>query len=67
VELPDDVPGLIDYANAHFELAQAALRDGDFARYGTEIALVEDALERLQVLAPGLGSPVPEASAAPAP
>ena len=24
-------PGLIDYANAHFELAQAALRDGDFA------------------------------------
>jgi uncharacterized membrane protein (UPF0182 family) len=67
VELPDDVPGLIDYANAHFELAQAALRDGDFARYGTEIALVEAALERLQVLAPGLGSPVPEASAAPAP
>jgi hypothetical protein len=29
------VPGLIDYANSHFELAQQALRDGDFARYGT--------------------------------
>ena len=32
--LPADVAGLIDYANRHFELAQAALRDGDFARYG---------------------------------
>jgi hypothetical protein len=67
VELPTDVPGLIEYANAHFELAQSALRDGDFARYGTEIALVEAALQRLQVLAPGLGSPVPDASASPAP
>jgi uncharacterized membrane protein (UPF0182 family) len=67
VELPADVPGLIEYANAHFELAQAALRDGDFARYGTEIALVEAALQRLQVLAPELGSPVPEASSSTAP
>ncbi len=62
VELPTDVPGLIEYANAHFELAQVALRDGDFARYGTEIALVEAALQQLQVLAPELGSPLPEAS-----
>ncbi len=51
-QLPTDVPGLIDYANLHFALAQTALRDGDFARYGTEIALVEAALQRLQVLAP---------------
>ena len=29
--LPTDVAGLIDYANRHFELAQAALRDSDFA------------------------------------
>ncbi|HEX5148976.1 MAG TPA: UPF0182 family protein, partial [Candidatus Limnocylindrales bacterium] len=65
--LPGDVPGLIEYANAHFEAAQAALRDGDFARYGTEIAQVQAALERLQQLAPGLGSPVPDASASPAP
>jgi uncharacterized membrane protein (UPF0182 family) len=63
--LPSDIPGLIAYANAHFELAQAALRDGDFARYGTEIALVEAALQRLQVLAPGLATP--GASASPAP
>jgi len=67
VELPSDIPGLIDYANAHFELAEAALRDGDFARYGTEIALVEAALQQLQVLAPGLASPIPEASPSSAP
>ena len=54
VALPTDVPGLIEYANAHFELAQEALRDGDFARYGEEIELVEAALVQLQVLAPGL-------------
>ena len=35
------------YANDHFELAQAALRDGDFATYGEEIAKVEAALQRL--------------------
>jgi hypothetical protein len=67
VGLPTDVPGLIEYANAHFELAQDALRNGDFARYGTEIELVEAALQQLQILAPELGSPVPEASATPAP
>ena len=61
------MPGLIDYANAHFELAQAALRDGDFARYGAEIALVEAALQRLQVLAPGSAVPSPGASTSPAP
>jgi hypothetical protein len=61
------VPGLIDFANEHFELAQAALRDGDFARYGTEIALVEAALRQLEVLAPGLASPIPEAFASSAP
>jgi len=65
--LPADVPGLIDYAHRHFELAQAALRDGDFARYGEEIAKVEAALQRLAELAPelGLGSPAPSASPAP--
>ena len=28
--------GLIEYANEHFEAAQAALRAGDFATYGEE-------------------------------
>jgi hypothetical protein len=59
-----DVRALIDYANAHFEAAQAALRNGDFARYGTEIELVRQALERLQALT-GASAPPPSASAAP--
>jgi hypothetical protein len=67
VELPTDVPGLIDYANLHFALAQTALRDGDFARYGSEIALVEAALQRLQDLAPELAVPSLVPSASPAP
>jgi uncharacterized membrane protein (UPF0182 family) len=61
--LPTDVAGLIEYANRHFGLAQAALRDGDFATYGEEIAKVERALAALGELAPELGAP----SAAPAP
>ena len=48
-------------------LAQTALRDGDFARYGAEIALVEAALQRLQVLAPDLAPPSLTPSASPAP
>ncbi len=64
--LPTDVAGLIAYAKTHFDLAQAALRDGDFARYGDEIAKVDAALQRLDELAPGLGLS-PGASASPAP
>ena len=60
------MPGLIDYANLHFALAQTALRDGDFARYGLEIELVEAALQRLQVLAPELTLPSVAPSASPA-
>jgi uncharacterized membrane protein (UPF0182 family) len=55
--LPSDVPGLIAYANEHFELAQQALRDGDFARYGREIELVRQALARLELLAGPSPSP----------
>jgi uncharacterized membrane protein (UPF0182 family) len=65
--LPNDVAGLIAYANTHFERAQAALRAGDFATYGAEIAQVEAALKRLDELAPGLGIPSPGISASPAP
>jgi uncharacterized membrane protein (UPF0182 family) len=55
-----DVAALIDYANLHFELAQQALRDGDFARYGEEMRLVEQALAELDALIPGASaSPVP--------
>src|SRR5204863_6939576 len=58
---PADVAALIAYANDHFERAQAALRNGDFATYGQEIALVQQALQRLQGLT---GSPAPGASPA---
>jgi uncharacterized membrane protein (UPF0182 family) len=54
--LPTDVTGLVEYANAHFELAQAALRSGDFATYGTEMDNVQRALEALGKLT---GSPAP--------
>jgi uncharacterized membrane protein (UPF0182 family) len=52
-----DVSGLVAYANQHFELAQQALRDGDFARYGAEIALVQQALGQLEQLTGGSPSP----------
>ena len=56
-----DVAALIAYANQHFELAQAALREGDFATYGAEIAKVQQALQELS----GLVSPAPSPSAQP--
>jgi uncharacterized membrane protein (UPF0182 family) len=45
-----DVAALVEYANQHFELAQQALRDGNFAAYGEEIALVQQALSQLNAL-----------------
>jgi len=55
--LPTDVAGLIEYAYQHYQLAQDALRAGDFATYGAENALVEAALQRLNELAPDFGAP----------
>ena len=57
-DLPTDVAGLVAYANAHFEAAQAALRAGDFASYGHEIELVRQALAQLDALA----GPTPSAA-----
>jgi uncharacterized membrane protein (UPF0182 family) len=51
-----DVKALVAYANFHFELAQEALTRGDFATYGAEMALVEEALVELGQL---VGTPVP--------
>ena len=56
---PADVAALIRYANAHFELAQEALRRGDFATYGVEIAEVERTLRQLDLVAGGSPSPAP--------
>jgi uncharacterized membrane protein (UPF0182 family) len=44
------VEQLVEYANAHFELAQQALRDGDLSRYQTEINLVGQAVAQLRIL-----------------
>lgn len=38
---------LIESANSHFEAAEAAQRDGDWATYGAEIEALEDDLARL--------------------
>jgi uncharacterized protein len=54
--LPGDVSALVDYANAHFELAQTALRSGDLATYQAELNKVQAALRRLGELT---GSPAP--------
>jgi len=51
-----DVAALVAYANFHFEQAQEALRAGDFARYGQEIAAVQAALALLSQV---VGTPVP--------
>ena len=58
-DLPSDVAGLIEYANRHFEAAEAALRAGDFAAYGREIELVRQALAQLDELAGATPTPVP--------
>jgi uncharacterized membrane protein (UPF0182 family) len=57
--LPTDLKALIAYANTHFELAQAALRAGDFATYGVEIAKVQATLRQLGVVAIPSPSPAP--------
>jgi uncharacterized membrane protein (UPF0182 family) len=64
--LPADVAGLVTYANTHFDLAQAALHNGDFATYGAEMDKVSAALKRLNALT-GVGgaSASPGSSTAP--
>jgi uncharacterized membrane protein (UPF0182 family) len=41
---------LIRSANAHFEAAQAAQRDGDWTTYGRELEALQQDLERLMAL-----------------
>ncbi len=66
--LPTDIPGLIQYAKAHFDQAQLDLRAGDFAGYGIENAKVQAALDRLDQLSPGASSaPAASPSLSPSP
>jgi hypothetical protein len=54
-----DVKALVEFANRHFELAQQALRDNDFARYGQELELVKQALAQLEALVGPAASTAP--------
>jgi uncharacterized membrane protein (UPF0182 family) len=54
-----DVAALVDYANRHFELAQEALRNENFATYGAEMQLVKQALAQLEQLVAPTGSATP--------
>ena len=56
---PADVQALIRYANERFEVAQAALRRGDFATYGVEMDEVAKTLRQLEILTGGSPSPTP--------
>ena len=47
---------LISSANAHFEAAQAAQRDGDWSTYGAELEALEEDLNRLLELTGTTGS-----------
>jgi uncharacterized membrane protein (UPF0182 family) len=55
-----DLDALIAYANEHFQLAQQALRNGDFATYGAEMQKVQQALSELAALT---ASPTPSSPA----
>jgi uncharacterized membrane protein (UPF0182 family) len=56
---PTDIAALVRHANERFEAAQEALRRGDFATYGAEIAEVERTLRQLEILADGGTTPAP--------
>jgi len=45
--MPEDVRGLIEKAQAHFDRAQQYLQEGDWAGYGAELAELEQTLEEL--------------------
>jgi uncharacterized membrane protein (UPF0182 family) len=47
---------LISEANAHFQAAQAAARNGDWATYGSEMDIVQQLLTQLQTV---VGTPAP--------
>jgi uncharacterized protein len=49
-DLPADVDALIRSANEHFLRAQEAIGAGDYVTYGREMALVQEALDRLAQL-----------------
>ncbi|MFI5282748.1 MAG: UPF0182 family protein [Candidatus Dormibacterales bacterium] len=64
------IQSLITQANQHYALAVAALKNGDLATYGSEIAIVGKLLQQVQTLtgtSPTQASPSPGASPSPSP
>ena len=56
VSLSGGAQDLIAQANAHFQAAQAAARNGDWATYGVEMSKVQQLLAQLQIV---VGTPAP--------
>jgi len=48
VPLPDDTTELTDEAQAHYERAQRALRDGDFTLFGEEWKKLGETLNKIK-------------------
>ena len=44
---PADVASLAQSAQSHYQQAEAALKNGDWATYGRELQAMEDDLQRL--------------------
>jgi uncharacterized membrane protein (UPF0182 family) len=51
--IDESVEALIESAGAHFEAAEAAQREGDWATYGQELAGLREVLERLMEMTGG--------------
>jgi len=71
------IQNLVTQANQHYALALAALKAGDLATYGAQMAIVGQLLQQIQSLtgtsstsaspSPGATSPTPTTSASPSP
>ena len=59
VSLSGNAQQLVAQANAHFLAAQAAARNGDWATYGKEMAIVQQILTQLEKV---VGTPAPSAT-----
>jgi hypothetical protein len=59
VSLTGTTQQLVAEAEAYFEAAQTAARNGDWATYGTDMQIVQEILAKLQAQ---VGTPAPSGS-----
>ena len=57
----------LDQAETYYNEAQAALKSGNFAAYGQDLALMKTALDNAKNAAQGHSSPSPSPSVSPSP